>query len=527
MDNVDLNNLSTDVRLGGKLALPVGSVEFSIKDLLDRYEADTLISVGVDDSGTLMLFVENVINYKTPDLSEKFDALVDDMMEYNVETKPLDLGGFSFPLTPGIGRIIEKDTTMTFDFNSLNANDTLQKISRILFTKTTIAVKVDTYDATYPPGFLTITIQIPGTNDSIVIDASRRSHEEKKENLEIKLNDSTYMVKFKVTGDGSTSISTDAKIKVSIDFKESEYVVYGHFYYNDGRKQMQPYHVDLFRYLPEGTDLRFYAPSFKFNVTSNIGVPFIFDMDTITSYIHDKAEPTHVKLNWMNNSNVVKASPEPGVSIVSVVGFDKETFDGQASKIFNTSLDSISATYTFRAPERGNQLAETEQFIASNSWLQMTASAQMPFWLDAGSTIVYTDTLTDVGDISNDYITNASLIFSYTSYLPMSFGVTITPLDENRQPVATSSPDNKYSYKIRAADVDEDGLVDNPIEDKFTISYDAGIIDDLKKTRHLIVKVEAEGVTPYARIKITEADGLKIRVELRAEGGITVSSDEK
>ncbi|MDR0687946.1 MAG: hypothetical protein LBF55_04565, partial [Prevotellaceae bacterium] len=294
MDNVDVENISTEMQLGGKLALPLGETEFSIKDLLDRYKVeDSLMGVGVGDDGVVMLYVENIVDYETPDLSENFSKLIDDVMKFNVEAEPFEMNDilpdyvFSYAPTG----IIEEETEEKFDFNHLNDNDSTQQITKILFKETTVKVEVDTYGESYPPGFLVITMQIPGTNDSIVIDVGAPDSRQKKTNLEINLagQDSTrYKVKFKVNGDGSTPISTDAKINVSVAFEETkDYMIFGHFYYNDGKRQMQPYHVDLFSYLPEGTNLWFYAPSFKFNVTSNIGIPLIFDLDTMTSYNHD------------------------------------------------------------------------------------------------------------------------------------------------------------------------------------------------------------------------------------------------
>jgi hypothetical protein len=530
MDNVDMNNLSTDVRVGGKLALPVGSSKFTIKDLLERYDADTLINVGVDDAGTVMLYVENVINYTTPDLSEKFSELTDNVMNYSVKTKPFDLGGFNFTVKPANGAVLERDTTMTFDFDGMNDDEAVQKINRILFKETTLKVNVNTYGKIYPPGFLALTMEIPGANDSIVIDMSQRAISEKKTNLEIRMNQNattSYKIKFKVTGDGNTTIATDAQIDIDIAFEDSEYAIYGYFYYNDGKRQIQPYHVDLFSYLPEGTDVRFYAPSFKFNVTNNIGIPFIFDMDTVTSYGHDESEPTHVALN-MEGNNIINAAPAPGSPVTSTIVIDKDKFPGgNASAIFKTSLDSISATYTFKTTERSSALAgEAEQFIESNSWMRVTASAQMPFWLDAGSVIAYADTIANIDlDLANDYITNASLIFSYTSHLPIGFELTIVPLDENKRAIAVSSPD-RYRYDIKAASVDGSGAVSSPLKGELVINYDENIANDLKKAKHLIVKVKATGATPSSRIKITDANGMEVKVELRAEGGVAINMNE-
>ncbi|MDR1022510.1 MAG: hypothetical protein LBL94_04455 [Prevotellaceae bacterium] len=523
MDNVDIDNLSTDMKLGGKLAFPVGASKFTIKDLLERYEADTLFRVGVDTAGTVMLYVENIVDYETPDLFEEFGTLVDSMMNFSVKTKPFELKGFNFTAKPSAGSVMEKDTTMTFDFNNLNDDGEVQEITRILFKETTIKVKVNTFDANYKKDFMVITMQIPGTTDSIVIDASQASSSEKKINLEIRMDKEdkiNYKVKFKVTGDGESEISTEAKIDISIAFEDSEYAVFGYFYYNDGKKQMQPYHVNLFSYLPEGTDFRFFAPSFKFDVTSNIGIPFIFDLDTLTSYSHDESEPTHVKIN-MGGSNIINRAPTLGSSATSAIVIDKDKFPGgNASAIFKTSLDSISAAYAFKVPERDNSTDQEEQFIESGSWMRMTASAQMPFWLDGGSVIAYADTITGI-DLSaaNDYITSAALIFTYTSNLPLGFEVTITPLDENMRPIEVSSPD-KYRYNIKAAPVDGDGAVSSPLKGTFNIDYDKSVAGEMKKAKHLKINVKAKGVTPDAKIKIADTNGLEIKVELRAEGGV-------
>jgi hypothetical protein len=525
MDNVDIDNLSTDMKLGGKLAFPVGSSKFTIKELLERYDADSLIGVGVDDAGTVMLYVENIFNYETRDLSKKFGTLVDSVLNFSVKTEPFALGELdNFDPTPGNGVPLEKDATMMFNFNRLNDDETVQELTGILFKKTTIKVNVNTFDKTYDPGFLVMTMQIPGTDSIIVIDASRGSFSENKTNLKMQINKNKttdYNVNFKVTGDGSTTIAADAQVDVTIAFEDSEYVVYGYFYYNDGIKQMEPFDVNLFSYLPEGTDLRFYNPSIKFNVTSNIGIPFLFDLDTLTAHNHGESEPTHESLK-MNENDGIKRATTLGDSTISTIVIDKSNFvdENKTLAMFKTSLESISAAYTFRALERDQLTDTTEQFIESGSYLRMTASAQLPFWLDTGSVIAYADTIADI-DLSeaNDYITSASLIFNYTSNLPIGFEVTIIPLDENKRDIAVASPD-KYRYSIASAPVDGDGVVSRPLEGTFSIDYDKSIADEMGKAKHLVIKVKAKGFTPKSRIKITDVNGLEVKVELRAEGGI-------
>ncbi|MDR3189436.1 MAG: hypothetical protein LBT94_09705, partial [Prevotellaceae bacterium] len=311
----------------------------------------------------------------------------------------------------------------------------------------------------------------------------------------------------------------------SIAFTKSDYVVYGYFYYNDGKKQMNPYKADLFSYLPEGTDLRFFAPSFKFDVTSNIGIPFVFDLDTITSYVHGAADPNPVKVNLQNDSVINRAS-NPTADATSTITINKTSFpDNNASSIFNTSLDSLSAAYTFKAPEKGSALIKGEQFIAPNSRIKMTASAQLPFWLDEGSVIAYADTLDGIDVEDYEYITNASLIFTYTSQLPLGFDITIALLDSSKNEISVKNPNN-YKHSIKAAPVDGDGKVkqgSSAPQGSFTISYDSSTIEDLKKAKFLVVNVKAQGAAS-SKIKITNNDKLSIKAGLTVEGGLTVKN---
>ena len=283
----------------------------------------------------------------------------------------------------------------------------------------------------------------------------------------------------------------------------------------------------MFSYLPEGTSLRFFAPSFKFNVSSNMGIPFIFDLDSIasTSYEDGVDVPKSVRVSLTKDSVIARAD-DPEAEASSIITVDNTSFpDLNASDIFKTTLRSINASYTFRAPERGSLLASEEQFIDSRSRIRMTASAQLPIWLDKGSVITYADTLDfdSLDEEDYDYITNADLIFTYTSCLPIGFDVTITLLDKNKSVIAVANPD-KYKYEIKAAPVDDDGRVNqnNPLKDEFRIGYDSSLIDDLKKAKHLKIDVKAVGATPNSKIKIADSDKLSIKVGLRTEGGLTV-----
>jgi hypothetical protein len=529
MDNVDLDNLSTDMALGGKLALPVGVTDFTVKELLERYKPDdSLFHVDVDSEGLVMLYVEELANYEVRELSTKFDTLIDNVMKYSVETQPLNLEAMGFPvsLTLPLDTVVERTDTLEFDFNALNSNSNVQEISSILFRSTDVNVTVNTHGASYPEGFLLITMQLPGTNEYIVVDASQASSTETKRSLKIEMDKETttsYTAKFKITGNGQTSIAANAQVGVSIAFKNSDYVVYGHFYYSEGKKQMQPYKVDLFSYLPKGNTLWFYAPSFKFNVSSNIGIPFIFDLDTITSYAHGETAPTYARVS-LNEGNIIKRASQLGDPVSSTITVDKSSFpDGNASAIFNTNLSSISASYAFKAPERGSSLgAGDEQFIARDSWMKLTASAQLPIWLDTGSVVAYADTLDGIDVEKYDYITSAQLVFAYTSRLPLEFNVTVKLLDKDKKVIVTQP--NRYDYALSAAEVDGEGNVSKPKEGKFSIDYDSNVINDLKKAKYLVVDVKATGA-PSSKIKITNNDKLSIKAILHAEGGLTVNPD--
>jgi hypothetical protein len=98
-------------------------------------------------------------------------------------------------------------------------------------------------------------------------------------------------------------------------------------------------------------------------------------------------------------------------------------------------------------------------------------------------------------------------------------------LDENKRAIAVSSSD-RYRYDIKAAPVDESGAVSSPLKGELVIHYDKDIANDLKKAKHLIVKVRATGATPSSRIKITDANGMEVKVELRAEGGVDINMNE-
>jgi hypothetical protein len=249
----------------------------------------------------------------------------------------------------------------------------------------------------------------------------------------------------------------------------------------------------------------------------------------MTSYNHD-GTTNPVRPN-LTGKNVIHRATLNKPAVTSTIMIDREGFpDGSISSIFQTNMDSISADYTFRALGRGesyegmpaDEVAE-EQFIGSDSRLRMTFSAQMPFWLDAGSVIAYADTIEDVvEDIDNDYITSASLIFSYTSHLPIGIEITVALLDENRQEVEVEYKD-RYRYFINAAPVDAEGAVSNPLDGSFSIDYDESIINDLKKAKHLVIKAKATGEKSSSRIKITEKDKFKVKAELRAEGGLSVN----
>jgi hypothetical protein len=530
---MNFDTLDKEVMVGGSISLPLGHSKITMQQVLDQY-ANRLenIDLRAGTGDVLTLYIDSLINYKASDLSDGIATLVSRVMKYNVETPPIPVPSYlsGVPVPSGI-ELAPPPTVDTFNFNGLNDSLSRQQINRLVINKATMKVHI-VPARTYLDGFLKVRMVLPGDAANTWRDfgsiTGTKDTTFSVSNLTLKADGSAklpYQVEMKVTGNGQTSISSADKVNITVTVDTTvdfDYEVYGYFFYQEKAKEMmEPYNVNLFEYFPEGTKLGLCDPTITFNIESNLGVPLTLSIDSL---VPEHRTPTIYPALKVKHQDLLRAST-PDDKKQNTIAINSADFDdpNNISRLFNSDLKSIFAKYRFNPTYTSlaslPPAEQYEQFIASNSVLTMTMSAEIPLYLDEASQLRFTDTMDIDLNFGNDYAVsgNVELLFTVENALPIGVDtLKFTLLDSLYSPIPVSDPGDYRFDNLLPPDnsLDSNYEVDEVYPYTNSIKFNEKSIDELAKAKHLLVTVVArrpEG----GRIKLTTKNYLDIKISVR------------
>lgn len=519
-DSVDLDNLSDDISIGGDIGLPLANISLRLQDMLDKYEpsVDSEFKVGVEN-GVVCLFYDKVIDYETPDLTSDFEDLKLEIENFVDISQIMD--PFAFLTTLPADTHETGESTFSFDFNNINADDSKQRVDSIRFIKTGFKITVESDIDFQTDDVLVLNIQIPGTEEYIdfkMKEGKTTTETLFYENLSMILfkngaKNNDYKVKYTIAGDGKTGLPASKTINLKIEKEtnaNSEFFVYGYFDYTNFLDKEELYQVDLFNYLPEGNALFFENPSFEFNIESSIGVPLEFNLKSLTAKLHNNTHPTV----FNKSIDIDPATTEGSFTTTAPIIIDRDNSPGgEISNLFNTELESINANYVFSGGTPTGDASNTPMFIWSKSKVRVNANAKIPLHFAGGTHLAYNDTILDI-DLAEDNIKEATIILSYENQFPFSLLLELEMLDENYNPIQ-SLPAEDY-YQIKSAPINSDGAATGVTKDRFEVKYKTQSIE----AKHLVVKIKGEAFDASSKIKFEENNTLKVKIGASTNVGI-------
>lgn len=505
-EKINLDKLSTDVSLGGTLAVPVGEADISIQKLLARYSpSGSNVTIG-SNGDTITLFYQDTTEYDKPTSFDLSNSYCIDTM-YSLSDFATDYG--VLPQTiPSNTTTYSKNSA--FNYTKINDNSNDQQIDSIRFYTSNIDVKVQT---NLDPGVLKLRIHL-SDNDIVELNMNEQTKDtsiiENNYVLNIVDKKATIPVDIILTGNGSAQITSSSYIKIQItpDYDNSDFVAYGTFKYTDVVTKNAVYPINLNKYLPDSCSIYPVDPRFKFDITSNLGVPVDFKIKSLSTKQTSPLviKPAHFETGDSTTIQINRAYTV-GQYATTTFTLDGGDNNGNIDDLFKIRVDTATLDFGFKVSQTTDA---TEQYIKSDSKIKIIAAVTMPVWLDEGSKLAYNDTIKNIDvDLSDllDNGTEAVVRLYNINHLPFKANVKVKMLDENFNVIATT---NVYSYDVNAGVVDANGSVTKATESYFYIKYNEGAIDDLKKAKHMLIQVTGNNNGNKMLIKTT--DGIKIKV---------------
>ncbi|MBN1462636.1 MAG: hypothetical protein JW922_03045 [Paludibacteraceae bacterium] len=531
-EDINMDNLSNVMRFDGNLAAPLGEVTVTVKDILDSVETNSNITIS-EQGGCVNVYFSDTLEYTNPANNN-----LNSFGKIHKLLTPGTTTGLPAEIPAGE---ITYTVTETYDFNDINTDLAKQRVDSIRFFNTTITATVIT---TLPAGFLRVEIELPpefeGEGGEVVkmdLTGATTTQDFESENFVVRTENgklsSTFPIKIIAHGDGSTPLTGSDSISINIELNAVKYVAHG--YFNTGQDllpQNEGLELDLYSLLPNGSLVYPANPEFIFDITSNLGVPMLFNIKGLKTFATGTTPADSVAATFNGDItetfNINAATSYTHDATYNTTGeqssnitLNKDVDKGKINELFKIKVDSAAAKFSFGTQDLDP--STSGQFITWDSKVKVKVGINMPFWLDEGSTIQSTDTIKDVGEtlsnlLDEDNITEAVIRIKTTNMLPMGVKTYLRFLDENYLPVSTL---NLYEYTIPAGVVNSEGLTTSASSNTFKITINASQIEDLKKTKHIKMTTIAEGYSTSSKMKFRMSDWLKIQVGAYVIGGVT------
>jgi hypothetical protein len=555
--SVDWDNLSTDMSVGGSIPAPLfKESKLSLYKILEQYHPDDMQGVVIDttENGDIYLAYDSTFTYAMSTLNNDFTMFADNMFNIGIsdifkDTPILSLLGLTgTDATLPIGLHVNQVVPYEYDMNkNLAENEMIgrQRLDSILFRNTDIVLTIDpSFDI--HPGVLKIQIKIPGVNPplpEISLEPGKTEYRfSSYEHFRIDAK-GKIEITFNVEGDGKTKIGFDDEIRFFVGFEshnpegKPDYVAYGLFNYSlefDNDFKMDTYIASLYNYVPEAdnTVLSLENPQFNFELSSNMGIPLQFSLDTIISYLHSR-EP-EIFLSKGNAVFDIKATDEIGKTVITddIRTIDNAFFQDYGNQKFsnfiNTSMDSLYFSYRLAAREVDiDNPDQPIEFIPSDGELKVVGKLKVPMIFGETSVICYRDTIKlDFDFESLDDVSKLELRFHYINHIPLGFYVHLSLLDESYENLLDNKP--YQSILINKPGVDEDGAVnENELakgEGDFSLIFTKDTetsISQMKNAKYLIFEYRSrEKDDPEERIRLKASDYISIKLGAIIDGRI-------
>lgn len=488
--NIDLDNVDGQAEIGMGVVLPVGSITFTVKDLLPTNANIYFDSLG--NKGVLTLKANKQIdrNYHQIDLSE---YVTPKNFTLNIHDKMADQGMLPYGNTViGNGEAITLKFPVNFKLDGINSDNSWERLDSALIdsARFTSILNTQNFDDLKWEYLERIDLNLGGrfkvggsSNMNIYTKGQAGGYGQtlpldvndftlcmmKNPDLNPKsdwasYNDNVYdtckftlSFKIRIPAGQPVNVPNDASITYNLGIKFIDYTaLWGMFDATDQMRDQSSLALDnLFGDIGflKDANLPFADPSIKVDIVTQVAGALVLTADYLYTVDH-KGQRTYAEFG---NSHVYKRHFEEGEyldPITSTIGdsttnmkllFDKDAARGRVDRLFATTPDSLSYKWQLKF-----DFQETPQIrITNNSSIRLKSEAVLPMVFNEGVKIEATDTIKDI-DLSKASIkalqdsvklidsinaTDLKLFLKAASTIPLTVKAKFRFLDQNNNEI--------------------------------------------------------------------------------------------
>ncbi len=331
----------------------------------------------------------------------------------------------------------------------------------------------------------------------------------------ITLDDNKFVLKLSLIfkkSSSSTTIAPATSVNISLGFEDFSFE-YIKGFLGDQKTSMEPrttalgfFNGDIF----SGADVSFAQPKVSLTVYNENGVPCNVHFVKLEAR-KDGAAPLSITLNPPNP--VTLAFP-------TVLGDTKATTVGvvNVADLMNYAPSEIF----YQADVHINEgLTSGNNFVIDSSAMKVKLNIDVPLWGSA-SGVVLQDTLdVDLEDVKSSEVESAALKLHLVNQIPLDGNLQFVLTDENYEPLGTLLLPDQTNI-IKGSTVGSNGELEAAGEYSGNIEIDQAKIENLFKTKHLILMANLETSETPTDVKFLADYGLTINAKVLASLKLTV-----
>lgn len=523
--DVNLTNISNEVKIQESLVIPVGEGTISISDLLAKMNLQNQISLDAD-----------TINFVT-ELNKEY-VFNDINLLKNITAKNISFPIPAASVAPNTAIPLVGGNDFSIDL-ALDPNSTTSRFDSVKIATTSFAItlsvadiKVLSNNSPILPSDLKLTLVFPKMHyynstapitKDVTFNQFGQSSPVVISDFILKSGGLTgvpFQVQFK-TGNRDLIVGSSAKIDLNLNISQLNYTVaYGKFQPNTSVATNLKIPLDMLSLLPVG--LRFANPKASINLQSNIGSYLRFNILSVKAFSKDGLNTKQALFNGSPTATeVIDMKPTPGLFISK----NLRTLDnvyGTTDQLFDTSvkLDTLEYKFSLQTDDALNNGSPSPEFIIPGMKMKANVKIKIPFYLKSGSNISLNDTVRNLSATLKN-IENATLVLKITNGLPVKVTYSMQFLDAAKKVI--SSTINNGSYVINSGTVDSKGIVTAATETTLNIDLTTEQMAQIQNANSMVYTLKVAGQDATSAIQFTKTNFFKLKLGVFAKTSINTT----
>lgn len=530
-NDIDIFNISNEVKLDQALVIPVGGTEINMLDIVNRLNQNQYLVV---DSTSNEIFFE------------KFDTLTYRYRDLNLSSK-INSSSVIYPLNTDIipktvsanisGRVIQTGVFGT----GINNNILSERLDSIYLNSMAINCRISPHNVTIPASSIIVKVIIPSqylkyrtptTNDTIIFTPTSYyvDNEIVLNNITLAFPTGATYIPFKTeiyyqTGANSYILFPNAEIVADFSVRNSNYsVAYGYFDPGNYMNPTETNTIDYYSFLPEGY-LRFANPMVDITTHTNIGTYLLFRFDYVRAYL--SSDPAFVPIyasfdgNRSFTQNLEKPKIPGNFQTTKLRTFDKDF--GKTNLLFDSVRRPNVFEYQFTSMLDNAKISAdvTPNFLVPNSHINLFVKSKMLLYFNEKTFYEANDTsqMSEQIDATLDgtlKIDSCFIVLKVTNGFPGQAVAKVRIFDAQHKAMLENIA---KEYKIESAKVDENGTVlkNGETNQVIKILINQENLEELKNIGYFITNIKLtakDGASSGNKIHITQDNYLKANVGL-------------